>query len=131
MKRPNKAETEFISAIPAESTDDEDSVFTRLGASLAEIRKMEGVQGYILRSNSSAMIDLAELDKISQYAALSYQLHESSVEIAKELNIAEFERAIVEGKTLNVLFVKIGENKVSIFIEKNASHSGIIKQVLA
>jgi predicted regulator of Ras-like GTPase activity (Roadblock/LC7/MglB family) len=124
-------ETEFTEEVAiATSVDCEDSAFTSLGASLAEIRKLDGVIGYILRSNTSAMLDLAELDKISQYAALTYQLNESSLEIAKQLNFAEVESVLVEGGNLKVLFMRIGENKVSVFMEKSASHSEIIKQIL-
>ena len=112
------------------SSDCEDSAFTRLGASLAEIRKLDGVIGYILRGSNSAMLDLAELDKISQYAALAYQLNESSTEIAKELNVAEVESVLVEGGNLKVLFMKVGDNKISVFMEKSANHSSIIKRVL-
>jgi len=112
------------------SIDCEDSAFTSLGARLAEIRKLDGVIGYILRGSNSAMLDLAELDKISQYAALAYQLNESSTEIAKELNVAEVESVLVEGGNLKVLFMKVGDNKISVFMEKSANHSSIIKRVL-
>ena len=112
------------------SSDCEYSAFTSLGASLAEIRKLKGVIGYILRGSTSAMLDLSELDKISQYAALTYQLNESTSEIAKQLNVAEVESVLVEGGNLKVLFMRIGENKISVFMEKSASHSGIIKRIL-
>ena len=112
------------------SAECEDSAFASLSASLAEIRKLKGVVGYILRGNTSAMLDLAELDKISQYAALSYQLNESSLDIAKQLNVAEVESVLVEGGSLKVLFMRIGENKISVFMEKSASHSLVIKRIL-
>jgi len=112
------------------SDDREDSAFARLGASLAEIRKLEGVIGYILRGNASAMLDLADLDKISEYAALAYQLNESTSEIAEQLGVAEVRSVLVEGGNLKVLFIRMGENKISVFMEKSASHSEIIKQIL-
>ncbi len=102
--------------------DGEDSAFASLGASLAEIRKLKGVLGYIMRGNTSAVLDLAESDKISQYAFLSYQLYESCLEIAKQLSVAEIESALVEGKTQKVLFMKVGGNKISVFMEKTVNH---------
>jgi predicted regulator of Ras-like GTPase activity (Roadblock/LC7/MglB family) len=123
------AETESTNVVAATSADGEDSVFASLGASLAEIRKLKGVIGYILRGDTSAMVDF-EPEKISQYAALSYQLHESSLEIAKQLKVAEVESVLVEGGNLKVLCVRIGENKISVFMEKSVSHSGIIKRLL-
>jgi predicted regulator of Ras-like GTPase activity (Roadblock/LC7/MglB family) len=123
-------ETELTNIVAVTSAYDEDTAFASLGASLAEIRKLKGVIGYILRGSTSAMLDLAELDKISEYAALTYQLNESSLEIAKQLNVAEVESVLVEGRNLKVLFMRIGENKISVFMEKNVSHSSIIKQIL-
>jgi len=126
----NEAETELTNEGAVTSATDEDSAFASLGASLAEIRKLKGVIGYILRGSVSAMLDLSELDKISQYAALTYQLNEASLEIAKQLNFAEVESVLVEGENQKVLFMRIGENKISVFMEKSASHSGIIKRIL-
>jgi len=126
----NEAETELTNEVAVTSSTDEDSAFASLGASLAEIRKLKGVIGYILRGSASAMLDLSELDKISQYAALTYQLNESSLEIAKQLNFADVESVLVEGENQKVLFMRIGENKISVFMEKSASHSGIIKRIL-
>jgi predicted regulator of Ras-like GTPase activity (Roadblock/LC7/MglB family) len=127
----DETETGFTDAVAiTASADCEDSAFASLGESLAEIRKLDGVIGYILRGNASAMLDLAELDKISDYAALTYQLNESSFEISKQLNVAEVESVLVEGGNLKVLFMRIGENKISVFMEKSASHSEIIKRIL-
>jgi predicted regulator of Ras-like GTPase activity (Roadblock/LC7/MglB family) len=112
------------------SVEDDNSAFANLAASLAEIRKLKGVMGYILRSNSSAIIDLAEQDKIIEYAILCTQLSESSSEMAKQFNITDIESVLVEGKKVKVLFMSIGENNVGVFMEKTATHAGIIKRIL-
>jgi hypothetical protein len=125
-----KAETALDSPVVISAADGEDPAFASLGASLAEIRKLKGVLGYIMRGKTSAVLDLAETDKIGQYAFLSYQIHESCMEIAKQLNVAQVESALVEGGSLKALFINIGENKISVFMEKSADHSGIIKRVL-
>ena len=125
----NEAETEVVNVVPTESVDSEDSAFVSLGLSLAEIRKLKGVTGYILRGSTSAILDLAELDKTSQYAALTYQLNESSLEIAKQLKVDEVRSVLVEGGNLKVLFMRIGENKVGVFMEKSANHSLIMKRI--
>jgi predicted regulator of Ras-like GTPase activity (Roadblock/LC7/MglB family) len=126
----NQTETTLNDVVAITSSDSEDLAFESLGASLAEIRKLKGVLGYIMRGNTSAVMDLAESDKITKYALLSYQLHDSSLEIAKLLNVSEIESALVEGKNLKVLLIKIGENKISVFMEKSANQSAIIKRVL-
>jgi predicted regulator of Ras-like GTPase activity (Roadblock/LC7/MglB family) len=112
------------------SVGDDNSVFASLAASLAEIRKLKGVMGYILRNNSSALIDLAEQEKIIEYAVLCTQISESTSEIAKQLHLADVESVLVEGKNVKVLFMSIDENDVGVFMEKTATHAWIIKRIL-
>lgn len=122
--------TELPDGATVISVGDDTSVFANLAASLAEIRKLKGVMGYILRSNTSAIIDLTEQDKIIEYAILSSQISESSSEMAKQFNMADIESVLVEGKSVKVLCMCIGENKISIFMEKTATHAWIIKRIL-
>lgn len=126
----SQADSASKNAVAITATDGEDPAFASLGASLAEIRKLKGVTGYIMRGSASALLDISERGKISQYAILSYQMHESCVEIAKQLSVAEIESVLVEGKNQKVLLMKIGENKISVFMEKGANHVWIIKRIL-
>jgi predicted regulator of Ras-like GTPase activity (Roadblock/LC7/MglB family) len=125
----NETATEFSPAVIT-TVDEENSVYVNLSASLAEIRKLNGVTGYILRSNTEAIIDLNEQDKIIEYAILSSQMNESSQEIVKQFSLGETESIIVEGKNVKVLCMSIGENKISVFMEKTATHAWIIKRIL-
>jgi predicted regulator of Ras-like GTPase activity (Roadblock/LC7/MglB family) len=115
---------------PVISVGDNDTIFENLAASLAEIRKLKGVTGYILRSNTSAIIDIAEREKIIEYAILSSQISESSNEIVKQLNLTDIESVLVEGKFIKVLLMSIGDNRIGIFLDKSATHAGIIKRIL-
>ncbi len=127
----NEAETALTSQVAITTTvEDENSAFASLSASLAEIRKLKGVLGYILRSNTSAIIDFTEPDKITENAILSSQIHDSCQEITKQFNLGEMESVLVEGENVKVLCMSIGENNISVFMEKNATHSGIIKRIL-
>ena len=67
---PNQTETSLTNVAVISSSDADDPAFASLGASLVEIRKMKGVLGYIIRGNSSAVLDLAEGDKITQLCLL-------------------------------------------------------------
>lgn len=109
---------------------EENVAFASLSASLAEIRKLKGVIGYILRSDTSAIVDLSESDKLTQFATLSYQIHNSSVEVAKEFDLGQPESVLVEGGNVKVLSMSLGENKISVFMEKSAGHQWIIKRIL-
>ncbi len=110
--------------------EEKSPTFTSLAVSLSEIRKLKGVIGYILRSETSALIDLANSKEIVDYAMLSSRIVESSVEIAKQFNIGETESILAEGTNIKVLCMDIGNNKIAIFMEKNASHFWIIKRIL-
>jgi len=126
----NKVEATFDSPAALISVGQENFSFASLSASLAEIRKLEGVIGYILRSNSSAIIDLEPPENIIQYALLSSQIYDSCQEIAQQFNLGETESMLVEGENVKVLCMGIGENRVSVFMERAATDLGIVKSIL-
>lgn len=128
----NAKETETLSANPVvvSAVDGETPTFESINTSLSEIRKLKGVLGYILRSDTSAVIDFPQSDKIIENAALSSQINESCLEITKQFNLGGMESVLVEGEDAKVLCINIGENRINVFMEKNAPHSGIIKRIL-
>ena len=101
-----------------------------MASCLAEIHKLKGVLGYILRNNTSAVIDLTEQEKIIEYAILSSHLSELCCEIANQFKLTNLESVLVEGKRVKVLCMVIGENRIGVFMEKTAVHSVIIKRIL-
>ena len=125
-----EAETASTNDVAVISDGEENSAFASLSASLPEIRKLKGVMGYILRSNTSAIVDLTESDKISQYAILTSKIHESCQKIAKQFNLGQTESVLVEGENFKVLCLSIGENKISVLMDKSANHAWIIKRIL-
>ena len=126
----SQVETEFADEAFIKSVGEENFSFASLNSILAEIRKLKGVIGYILRSNTSAIIDLAEPEKIIQYALLSSQIYDSCQEISKQLNLGETKSMLVEGEKIKVLCMYLGENKLSVFLERTANHAWIIKRFL-
>ena len=122
--------TEPLESAPVISVGEDNSVFSSLAASLSEIRKLNGVIGYILRNNTSAIIDLTEQEKITEWAILSSQISESSNEIANQFHLADIESLLVEGKYVKVLCMSLGDNKIGIFMERTATHAWMIKRIL-
>jgi len=110
-------------------TSEEDETYTDLSNKLAEIRQDNGVIGYILRSTTSATIDLKEPEKIVEYAIFSSQVLDSSQEISELFEIGDIESVLIEGKENNALCMDIEGNKISIFMEKNTDHAKILKKV--
>lgn len=123
------ATTVIIDDETDETSSEEDQVFTDLSKNLAEIRKRDGVVGYILRSTTSATIDLKEPEKIVEYAILSSQVLDSSREISDLFDLGDVESILIEGKEIKALCMVIGENKISVFMETNADHADILKRV--
>jgi predicted regulator of Ras-like GTPase activity (Roadblock/LC7/MglB family) len=112
-------------AAPAE----EDQTFKDLNEKLTKIRKNKGVIGYILRNTTSATIDLKEPEKIVEYAIFSSQVMDSSQEISNLFKTGDVENVLIEGKENKVLCMKIDENKISIFMEKDADDAAIQKRI--
>jgi predicted regulator of Ras-like GTPase activity (Roadblock/LC7/MglB family) len=108
---------------------EENQTFTDLSSKLAEIRKDKGVIGYIIRNATSATIDLQEPEKIVEYAIFSSQVLDSTRDISDLFELGDVKSILVEGKENNALCMTIDGNKISIFMEKDADHSDILKRV--
>ena len=111
------------------SVGEDSSEFSKLAINLAELSKLEGVVGYILRSKSSAVIDLPKQVSIADFALLTYQISCSTGEMTRQFNMDDIESVLVEGKDLNVLCITLGENKVDVFFRETASHALIVKKI--
>jgi predicted regulator of Ras-like GTPase activity (Roadblock/LC7/MglB family) len=130
LKQKASVETVLADDAVVTSLGEENSVFANLSASLAEIRKLKGVIGYIIRSNTSAIIDIADSDSIFHYALLTSEIDESSLGLSKQFNIGALESVLLEGENIKVLCLTINDNKIGVFMEKSANHAGIIKRIL-
>jgi predicted regulator of Ras-like GTPase activity (Roadblock/LC7/MglB family) len=125
----DQSATELPDSAAVISVVDDNPMFLDLAASLVEIRKLNGIMGYILRSNTSAIIDLADQDKINEYAILSSQICESSNEMAKQFNLTNIKSVLVEGKTVKLLCLNMSDNRISVFMEKTATFDSLIKRI--
>jgi len=102
---------------------------SNLRGSLEEIKTYEGVIGYILRNSTSAAIDLKDPTKIIDYAILSSSALDASEELSELFNLGKVKEIVIEGKGIKVLSFAVGENKVSVFMEKNADYEKILKKL--
>ncbi len=133
MPKLNPLQTQTMtpsSSAPVITVGQDPAVFSNLAATLAEVRKLKGVHGYILRSNTAAVVDLLPTDALAEYAILSFQISASSRAIAEQFNLADLESVIVEGAAIKVLCMGIGENRLSIFMDKTCGHGWIVKRIL-
>jgi len=102
---------------------------SNLRVSLEEIKTYEGVIGYILRNSTSAAIDLKDPTKIIDYAILSSSALDASEELSGLFNLGDIKEIVVEGKDVKVLSFAVDENKISIFMEKNADREKILRKL--
>ncbi|MCW4024649.1 MAG: hypothetical protein NWF01_06395 [Candidatus Bathyarchaeota archaeon] len=85
---------------------------------LGETQKMsEKVIGYILRTESTAKINLVESDKIVDYAMFNSQLIESAHGMAEAIGIDGADQVVVAGKNIKTICKISGKTKTCVFIK--------------
>lgn len=101
-----------------------------LATRLSGICERAGVLGFILRDATTATISLKEPEKLIEYALLTSQALESSLEISQMFNIGEFSSTLIEGKNMKTLCFVLDENRVNIFMDKNVDHADILNSTM-
>lgn len=101
-----------------------------LHATLEEIKKCDGVVGYIMRNDTSASVDLKDPSKIIEYAILSSMSFDVGRDFSGLFDLGNIKNVVVEGKNLKMLSLTTGENKISIFMEKNADAEKVLQKLL-
>ncbi len=139
MKKRETIEHETLDEAVVISTSDnpeptidnpEDSEYQSLLASAQEIRKNENVLGYILRGESQATVDLNEPARIIEYAMIASQAIESSEIMAESFNLGKIENVTIEGKTAKIVCVSLGQNRLSVFMDKTADTNWLLETLL-
>lgn len=124
-----KRETSEITAIAEPVTIEETKTADALRLKLEEIKTYEGVIGYILRNSTSAAIDLKDPTKIIDYAIISSSALDAGEKLCELLNLGEIKNITVESKEIKALSLIIEENRISIFMEKNANCEEILRKL--
>ena len=100
-----------------------------LKTKLESIKDMPEVIGYILRNSRSATIDAKDPTKIIDYAMLSAATIETAEKLVEIFQLGEAEKIVLEGDTAKLLSLSIGENSISVFMEKNAKEDRIFRNL--
>ena len=104
---------------------------SNLRANLEEIKKYDGVVGYILRNTTSASIDLKDPAKIIDYAILSSTAFDATEEVSDLFELGRVKNIIVNGKNVRMLSLTVEENKISIFMENSADTEKVLEKLKA
>ena len=118
-----------VAAAAEPVTVEETISLNNLRANLDEIKTYDGVIGYILRNSTSAAIELKDSTKLIDYAIISSSALDASEELSKLFDLGAVKDIIVEGKGVKVLSLIVGENRISIFLEKDTDCEKILKKL--
>jgi predicted regulator of Ras-like GTPase activity (Roadblock/LC7/MglB family) len=124
-----KRDSQEVAAIGEPIAAEEVASVDNLRASLEEVKTYDGVIGYILRNSNSAAIDLKDPMKIIDYAIISSSALDAGEELSRFFDLGEVKDIVVEGKNVKVLCLTVGENKVSVFMEKDADCEKISRKL--
>ena len=118
-----------VAAAAEPVTVEENISLNNLRANLDEIKTYDGVIGYILRNSTSAAIELKDSTKLIDYAIISSSALDASEELSKLFDLGAVKDIVVEGKGVKVLSLIVGENRISIFLEKDADCEKILRKL--
>jgi predicted regulator of Ras-like GTPase activity (Roadblock/LC7/MglB family) len=124
-----KRDFQEVAAVAEPVTVEETISVNNLRANLDEIKTYDGVVGYILRNSTSAAIDLKDPTKLIDYAIISSSALDASEELSKLFDLGAVKDIVVEGKGVKVLSLIVGENRISIFLEKDANCEKILRKL--
>jgi predicted regulator of Ras-like GTPase activity (Roadblock/LC7/MglB family) len=124
-----KRDFQEVAAAAEPVTVEETISVNNLRANLDEIKAYDGVVGYILRNSTSAAIELKDPTKLIDYAIISSSALDASEELSKFFDLGAVKDIVVEGKGVKVLSLTVGENRISIFLEKDADCEKILKKL--
>jgi predicted regulator of Ras-like GTPase activity (Roadblock/LC7/MglB family) len=110
-------------------TVEETRPIKNLRANLEEIKTYDGVIGYILRNSTSAAIDLKDPTKIIDYAILSSSALDASEKLCELFHLGEVKNITVEGGEVKAVSLIVDENRISIFMEKDADCEKVLRKL--
>jgi predicted regulator of Ras-like GTPase activity (Roadblock/LC7/MglB family) len=108
-----------------ESMTIESTTLENTHVDLEEIRKIEGVNGYILRNACSATISMNDQSSVTKLASLTYTISEAGRKISELFNLGNIDCIIVEGKDKKILQLQLDRDWASIFMEKTVGITAI------
>lgn len=124
---PPAVEEETTSTINNNTNDKE---IESLKVKLESIKDRPEIIGFIIRNSRSATIDAKDPTKIIDYAILSSSTIEIADGLAKAFQLGETEKIVLEGENAKLLSLSIGENSISVFMEKDADIKRIYKDLI-
>jgi predicted regulator of Ras-like GTPase activity (Roadblock/LC7/MglB family) len=124
---PKKKKTEKDEKSSDEEEEKEKS--EKLHESLEDIKTREGIIGYILRTSDAASIDVKDPTKIIDYAVLSSTALEVGEELSETFELGEPKNVLLHGKDAKILSLRVDDQRLSVFMEKDVDHEEIYEDL--
>jgi predicted regulator of Ras-like GTPase activity (Roadblock/LC7/MglB family) len=96
---------------------------------LEAIKECDGVVGYIVRNTTSAAIDLKDPTKIIDYAILSSSALDAGKVLSELFDLGDANNIVVNGKSIKMVSLVVGESKVSLFMDKSADSEKVLRRL--
>jgi len=96
---------------------------------LRTLKIRQGIIGYILRTSRSASIDLKDPTKIIDYAVLSSTTLDAAADLSETFELGEIQNILLEGKDAKILLLKVEDQRLSIFMDRNVDHEKIYRDL--
>jgi len=109
--------------------DKSEELLANLRFNLENIRGKEGIIGYILRNSKSASVDINDPTKIIDYAMLSAESLETGEVTSEIFEIGSINSVVIEGNDVKVLSLVVGDQRLSVFMDKKVDHNKILKEL--
>lgn len=134
-KKRDTDETETIPNIiidgesTSETAEEEKPDLENLRENLSALRNFNGVIGYILKNQESATVDLPDPTKTTEYAMLAFEAIRALKHQTQIFELGKIRNALIECPNLKILITATGDCTISVFMEKTADETQILKEI--
>lgn len=109
--------------------DKSEEPFANIRFNLENIKGKEGIVGYILRNSKFVSVNIDDSTKIMDYAMLSSESLETGEITSEIFELGSINSIIVEGNDVKVLSLVVGDQRLSVFMDKKVDHNKIAKEL--
>ncbi|XHH09303.1 MAG: hypothetical protein ACFCUE_01380 [Candidatus Bathyarchaeia archaeon] len=104
--------------------------FDSLQLIIAEVQKVHKIEGYILKNSARALINLCKAEDVFDLALLTSEVFDSSSQLFEATNAGPLNSVVLEGSFLSVLCLSVGENQLSIFVNRSVDCNCVLDMIV-
>lgn len=97
---------------------------------IEKVQKAHKIQGFILKNQEHALINLDNSDDLFGLALLSSEIFDSSTELFEVTRAGPLNSVVLKGDRLSVLFLSVNENQLSIVLDKDDDCDAVLDMIV-